>query len=127
MKKHNGGVSRSDRLNAELKREISEIIARKLKNPLVTAMVSVTSVDCSRDLAYAKVFVSVFSADEEKKNSTFAALVDDAKKIRYELSKAMRIRTVPELDFVLDRSLEYGDKMDKLLLKIGVNSEEEEK
>ena len=127
MKKHNGGVSRSDRLNAELKREISEIIARKLKNPLVTAMVSVTSADCSRDLAYAKVFVSVFSADEEKKNSTFAALVDDAKKIRYELSKAMRIRTVPELDFVLDRSLEYGDKMDKLLLKIGVNSEEEEK
>ncbi len=127
MKKHNGGVSRSDRLNAELKREISEIIARKLKNPLVTAMVSVTSVDCSRDLAYAKVFVSVFSADEEKKNSTFAALVDDAKKIRYELSKTMRIRTVPELDFVLDRSLEYGDKMDKLLLKIGVNSEEEEK
>ena len=127
MKKHNGGVSRSDRLNAELKRQISEIIARKLKNPLVTAMVSVTSVDCSRDLAYAKVFVSVFSADEEKKNSTFAALVDDAKKIRYELSKAMRIRTVPELDFVLDRSLEYGDKMDKLLLKIGVNSEEEEK
>ena len=127
MKKHNGGVSRSDRLNAELKREISEIIARKLKNPLVTAMVSVTSVDCSRDLSYAKVFVSVFSADEEKKNSTFAALVDDAKKIRYELSKTMRIRTVPELDFVLDRSLEYGDKMDKLLLKIGINSEEEEK
>ena len=127
MKKHNGGVSRSDRLNAELKREISEIIARKLKNPLVTAMVSVTSVDCSRDLAYAKVFVSAFSADEEKKNSTFAALVDDAKKIRYELSKTMRILSVPELDFVLDRSLEYGDKMDKLLLKIGVNSEEEEK
>lgn len=39
-------------------------------------------------------------------------------KIRYELGKSMRIRTVPELDLILDRSLEYGDKMDKLLYKI---------
>ena len=119
MKKNAGGVSRADRLNAEFKREISEIIARKLKDPMITAMVSVTSVDCSRDLSYAKVFVSVFSTDEEKKNSTFSALASDAKKIRYELGKSMRVRTVPELDFMLDKSIEYGDKMDKILYKIG--------
>jgi len=124
MKKHGGGVSRTDRLNAELKREISEIIAKKLKNPAVTAMVSVTDVDVSPDISYAKVFVSVFSTDENKKNESFAALCADAKKIRYELGKSMRIRTVPELDLVLDRSLEYGDKMDKLLHKI---SEDEKK
>ncbi len=119
MKKHGGGVSRSERLNAELKREISEIISRKIKNPLITAMISVTDVDCAPDLSYARVFVSVFSTDEEKKNSSFAAIRSDAKKIRYELSKSMRIRTVPELEIILDRSIEYGDKMDKLLLKIG--------
>lgn len=124
MKKHGGGVSRTDRLNAELKREISEIIAKKLKNPAVTAMVSVTDVDVSPDISYAKVFVSVFSTDENKKNESFAALYADAKKIRYELGKSMRIRTVPELDLILDRSLEYGDKMDKLLYKI---SEDEKK
>lgn len=124
MKKHGGGVSRTDRLNAELKREISEIIAKKLKNPAVTAMVSVTDVDVSPDISYAKVFVSVFSTDENKKNESFAALCADAKKIRYELGKSMRIRTVPELDLILDRSLEYGDKMDKLLHKI---SEDEKK
>ena len=118
MKKHGGGVSRTDRLNAELKREISEIIAKKLKNPAVTAMVSVTDVDVSPDISYAKVFVSVFSTDENKKNESFAALCADAKKIRDELGKSMRIRTVPELDLILDRSLEYGDKMDKLLYKI---------
>ena len=118
MKKHGGGVSRTDRLNAELKREISEIIAKKLKNPAVTAMVSVTDVDVSPDISYAKVFVSVFSTDENKKNESFAALCADAKKIRYELGKSIRIRTVPELDLILDRSLEYGDKMDKLLYKI---------
>lgn len=124
MKKHGGGVSRTDRLNAELKREISEIIAKKLKNPAVTAMVSVTDVDVSPDISYAKVFVSVFSTDEKKKNESFTALCADAKKIRYELGKSMRIRTVPELDLILDRSLEYGDKMDKLLYKI---SEDEKK
>ena len=124
MKKHGGGVSRTDRLNAELKREISEIIAKKLKNPAVTAMVSVTDVDVSPDISYAKVFVSVFSTDENKKNESFAALCADAKKIRYELGKSMRIRTVPELDLILDRSLEYGDKRDKLLHKI---SEDEKK
>ena len=124
MKKHGGGVRRTDRLNAELKREISEIIAKKLKNPAVTAMVSVTDVDVSPDISYAKVFVSVFSTDENKKNESFAALCADAKKIRYELGKSMRIRTVPELDLILDRSLEYGDKMDKLLHKI---SEDEKK
>lgn len=124
MKKHGGGVSRTDRLNAELKREISEIIAKKLKNPAVTAMVSVTDVDVSPDISYAKVFVSVFSTDENKKNESFAALCADAKKIRYELGKSMFIRTVPVLDLILDRSLEYGDKMDKLLYKI---SEDEKK
>ncbi|MDY2842284.1 MAG: 30S ribosome-binding factor RbfA [Candidatus Borkfalkiaceae bacterium] len=123
MKKNAGGVSRADRLNAEFKREISEIIARKLKDPMITAMVSVTSVDCSRDLSYAKVFVSVFSTDEEKKNSTFSALASDAKKIRYELGKSMRVRTVPELDFMLDKSIEYGDKMDKILLKLSEDGE----
>ena len=124
MKKHGGGVSRTDRLNAELKREISEIIAKKLKNPAVTDIVSVTDVVVSPDISYAKVFVSVFSTDENKKNESFAALCADAKKIRYELGKSMRIRTVPELDLILDRSLEYGDKMDKLLYKI---SEDEKK
>ena len=124
MKKHGGGVSRTNRLNAELKREISEIIAKKLKNPAVTAMVSVTDVDVSPDISYAKVFVSVFSTVENKKNESFAALCADAKKIRYALGKSMRIRTVPELDLILDRSLEYGDKMDKLLYKI---SEDEKK
>ena len=123
MKKNAGGASRADRLNAEFKREISEIIARKLKDPMITAMVSVTSVDCSRDLSYAKVFVSVFSTDEEKKNSTFSALASDAKKIRYELGKSMRVRTVPELDFMLDKSIEYGDKMDKILLKLSEDGE----
>lgn len=111
-------VSRSDRFNAELQKEIYEIISRKLKNPLVTEMFSIVAVDVSRDLSHAKVYVSVYSKNEEKKTATFEAIKNDAKKIRFELAKVVRARTVPELHFFMDTSMEYGDKMEKLFKAI---------
>jgi ribosome-binding factor A len=107
-------ISRNDRLNGEFQKEIYEIISRRLKNPLITEMFSILRVDCSRDLSSAKVYVSVYSTDQNKKKITFDAIKADAKKIRFELAKVIRARTVPELQFVLDDSMEYGDKMDKL-------------
>ena len=111
-------VNRNDRLNAEFQKEIYEIISRRLKNPLVTEMFSVLRVDTSRDLSHAKVFISVYSKDAVKKQATFEAIKGDAKKIRYELSKVIRARTVPELHFFSDDSMEYGDKMEKLFKNI---------
>ena len=73
-------ISRNDRLNGEFQKEIYEIISRRLKNPLVTEMFSILRVDCSRDLSYAKVYVSVYSTDEGKKKATFDAIASDAKK-----------------------------------------------
>jgi ribosome-binding factor A len=116
--RRNNGVSRNDRLNGEFQKEIYEIISRKLKNPLVTEMFSILRVDSSRDLSYAKVYVSIYSKDENKRMQTFKAIQADAKKIRYELAKVIRARTVPELNFVLDDSMEYGDKMEKLFKSI---------
>ena len=117
MKKRTG-VNRNDRLNGEFQKEIYEIITRRLKNPLITEMFSVLRVDSSRDLSYAKVYISVYSKDPAKKQSTFDAISGDAKKIRYELAKVIRARTVPELHFVLDDSMEYGDKMERLFKSI---------
>lgn len=116
--RRNNGVSRNDRLNGEFQKEIYEIISRRLKNPLVTEMFSILRVDSSRDLSYAKVYVSVYSTNAEKKKATFEAIKADAKKIRFELAKVIRARTVPELNFILDDSMEYGDKMDKLFKSI---------
>ena len=116
--KRNSKISRNDRLNGEFQKEIYEIISRRLKNPLITEMFSILRVDCSRDLSYAKVYVSIYSANEEKKKATFDAISKDAKKIRYELAKVIRARTVPELQFILDDSMEYGDKMEKLFKAI---------
>ena len=118
MVKRRSGANRQERLNSELQKEIYEVISRKLKNPLVSEMFSVIKVDCSKDMSHAKVFVSVYSKDQEKRDKTFKAMVDDAKKIRYELSKSMLLRTVPELHFILDDSMEYSDKINKLFLQI---------
>ncbi len=116
--RRNSGVSRSDRINSELQKEIYEIISRKLKNPLITEMFSILAVDCANDLSFAKVYVSVFSTNKEKSEATFDAIKADAKKIRFELAKVIRARTVPELNFILDGSMEYGDKMDKIFKQI---------
>ena len=119
MKRVSGGVSRTERLNSEFQREICDVILRRLKNPLVTEMVSVVKVDVSPDLAHAKVFLSVFSVSEVKKQATFNAIKCDAKRIRHELSKTMRIRTIPELHFILDDSMEYSAKISSLINKVG--------
>ena len=118
MNNRNGAVKRTDRLNSELKKEIFEIISRRLNDPEITEMVSVTGVDVTRDLSQAKVFISVFSTDKNKQEKTFNAIKKNAKKIRFELGGSMRIRTVPELSFVLDGSMEYSDKMNKLFAEI---------
>lgn len=115
MARTNRSVSRTDRLNEEFKREISEIIARRLKNPAITEMVSVMRVETAGDLSHARVYVSVFSKDPEKKAATFAAVKSEAGRIRKELSAVMRIRTVPELHFFEDDSMEYSDRINKLL------------
>ena len=110
-------VKRTDRLNGEYQREIYNIIKR-LKNPEITEMFSVLRVDATADLKYAKVFISVFSTDAEKKKKTFDAIKSSAKTIRYELSKVMYGRTVPELTIIDDDSIEYAGKMEQLFEKI---------
>ena len=110
--------NRTEKLNSIFKQDIYTIITRKLKNPFITEMFSITKVDTSKDLSHAKVYISVFSTNEEKKNTTFTEICNDAKKIRHELAKISNVRTVPELHFVLDDSMEYGDNMDKLFKKI---------
>lgn len=113
-----GNSNRGERLNAEFQKEIYDVIKRKLKNPLVTEMFSVTKADVSKDLKNAKVFISVFSTNKEKAKTTFDAIVSDAKKIRYELAHSMNIRSVPELHFINDDSMEYSQKISGLLNKI---------
>ncbi len=105
---------RIDRLNSAMKRVIAEVINNKLKDPRITDMVSVMSVEVAKDLKTAKVYLSIFGATEE--NETFMAIKRAAGFIRKELSIAFSdIRTVPSLEFRLDKSMEYSSKIESIL------------
>lgn len=81
----------------------------------MSAIISVTEVDVAPDLKSANVYVSIFDTDKAKAENTFQIIKENAGFIRFELSKIMRTRTVPELRFAADTSMEYGAKIDKIL------------
>ena len=116
-------VKREQRLNSEFQREIYDILKNKVKDPEISEMFSILEVDTTNDLKYAKVYVSVFSTDENKRAATFAAISRAAKQVRGELSRIMHIRTVPEFTFILDNSSVYGQKIDDILSKITYSTE----
>lgn len=106
---------RSRRVADLLKEEISEIIMRRLKDPRL-GFVTVVDVSVTDDLKLARVYVSTLK-DEEKAH-TIEILQSAKSFIRSELSKRLRMKTVPELEFRVDTSIEYGSRIDKLLREI---------
>jgi len=115
-------INRIDRISEEVKREISNIIQNEIKDPRLPSMVSITAVNVTKDLKFAKVFVSVLASEEEKKNA-LAALKSAAGFIRRELSRSVQLRNTPELHFVLDDSIEKGAYISGLINKTMEKSE----
>ena len=109
--------NRGKRLAGEFQKEISAVISQKLRNkyPELSAIVSVTETDVAPDLKSAKVYVSIFDPDTDKRAQSFEIIKQNAGFIRHELAMVMHLRTVPELRFILDDSMEHGSKIDKIL------------
>ncbi len=108
---------RGERLAGEFQKEISSVISGRLRSdyPRLSAIISVTSVDVAPDLKSAKVYVSIYDPDKERAADSLAILKESAGVIRHELSKVMRLRTVPEIRIKLDESMEYGEKIDRII------------
>lgn len=107
-------IDRIDRISEEIKREISSIIQNDIKDPRLPGFVSVVSVNVTRDLRYAKVFVSIYGSEEEKKNG-ISALKSAAGYIRREVGHRVQVRYTPEIHFELDDSIEHGARISRLL------------
>ena len=116
MNKPKGGGNRLNRINEELKREISNIINYEVTNSNVTGMISVTSVKISPDLRYAKVFLSILNSRNTKQ--TLAALKSSSGFIRSRIAAKINLRVTPELVFELDESMQYGEKIETILKDI---------
>ena len=115
MKNQNGN-NRLNRINEELKREISNIINYEVTNSNVTGLISVTKVKISPDLRYARVYVSVLNSRNTKQ--TLAGLKSSSGFIRSRIAEKINLRVTPELVFELDDSMQYGEKIDTILKDI---------
>lgn len=108
---------RTDRLNSLLKEVISEVIRKDVRNPHVNELVTVTRVDITKDLHYAKVYISVIG-DERTKAETLAALQSAAGFIAVHSAKKVVMRYFPELTFRLDDSVDHHMRIAELLSEI---------
>ena len=104
---------RTDRIAPLIMREAEKIIREDLSDPRTKCLFSITHVDVTKDLRYAKVFVSIY--EEDKREGMMKALKSAAGFIRRGVGQAIQLRYTPELLFVLDTSIEYGVHMSKLI------------
>ena len=108
--------ARLNRVNEELKKEISRILTFELQNSKVTGLVSVTKVKITPDFRYAKIYVSILNSKSNAK--TMEGLKESSGFIRSQIAKNINLRVTPELDFEIDDSLSYGAKIDNILKEL---------
>ncbi len=106
--------NRVRRVAEQIKKDIGQIIASQIKDPRVAGITSITEVQLTRDLRYASVYVSIFGTDLEKEE-TLQTLIRAAGYIRGEIGRRIRLRYVPEINFFLDNSIEYGVHIENVI------------
>ena len=115
--------NRLNRIDEELKKELSQIISFELKNPEATGLISVTKVKITPDLKYAKVYVSMLNSKNEEKK--LEALKQSAGFMRSLIAKRVNLRITPELVFEKDDSMEYGAKIDAIIKELKEESKDD--
>lgn len=113
---------RSTRVGEQMKKELADILSRKIKDPRV-GFVTVTDVRVTGDLQQAKVYITILG-DEEKKQDTLKGLAKANGFIRSEIGKRIRLRKTPEIIFEFDDTIDRGNRIDRLLHEINESNEE---
>jgi ribosome-binding factor A len=104
---------RTRRVAEQIRRELAELLREEISDPRL-AMVSMTSVEVSKDLAYAKVYITILGNTEERPE-LLMRLNQVAPLLRHELGRRMHIRTVPRLQFIYDEIVEQGAQLSSLI------------
>ncbi len=113
---------RLDRISEEVRHALDKII-REMNDPRITGTYSVTRADVTRDLRYAKVYISVLETD--KADEMIRALKKAAGFIRHELGSRVQLRYTPELLFYRDDNIAYGVHISEILKNVGAGTEDE--
>ena len=112
---------RIERVNNLLRREISQLLQRQVKDPRLGGFITVTKVSTSPDLRSAKIFVSSISS-EVRKEELLSVLAGASGFLRGELTKRLKLRHIPELTFHWDDSIERGDHLLRLIERVRADS-----
>ncbi len=109
--------SRTQRVSQQLQKELALILQREVRDSRI-GMVTISDVEVSRDLAYAKVFVTFLCVGEQTPESSLAALKEHEVQIRMMLGKRIRLRLTPEVRFTYDNTLVEGMRMSNLVSEV---------
>ena len=107
------------RINKQLQREISLLLGERIKKETVKDAI-ITGVDCARDLERARVFFTAL--DPRRRPALLEELQSVGGVLRTLLGQSMRLRQIPALEFVMDESADYGEKIDGILARLGMDS-----
>ena len=102
------------RVNAEVMRELGNIIRGGIKDPRISPLTSVVAVEVTPDLKFCKAYISVLG-DEKAKQDTIKGLKSAEGYIRRQLASSINLRNTPQINFVMDQSIEYGVNMSKMI------------
>ncbi|PMH41195.1 ribosome-binding factor A [Vibrio sp. 10N.286.49.B3] len=109
--------SRTQRVSQQLQKELALILQREVRDSRI-GMVTISDVEVSRDLAYAKVFVTFLCIGEQTPESCLAALKEHEVPVRMALGKRIRHRLTPEVRFTYDNTLVEGMRMSNLVSEV---------
>ena len=115
---------RIDRISEQVRHEVDRIIREEVSDPRVAGTFSITRAEVTRDLRYAKIYVSVL--EDEKRDDLMKALKSASGFIRRSLGKNMLIRYAPELQFISDQNIAYGVHIAKMLADAQASASDEQ-
>lgn len=127
-----GKGHRQGRLGEEIRKIISELLLRELKDPRLSAMISVTAVEVTSDGSYATVYLSVLGMNpaaediEQQQQDVLDGMKNARGLIRKEIGRQVKLRHVPDLIFKIDKSMEYSRHIDKIINELDIRHDSEE-
>ena len=113
---------RTDRVAEMMQRKLAQIIQQEIKDPRLPSLVTISAVKVARDLGHAKIYFTVYNGDAVQTEGILNAA---ASYLRTALARTVTLRTVPQLHFIHDKSVEYGSRLSRLIDDLNPDDNEE--
>lgn len=114
---------RIEKINSELQIEIANIINNEIKDPRVNGIISVLRIETDNDLYMSNVYISIYNS--KNKEETFKSLQNSSGFVRKELSRRVKLRTIPIINFKLDKSIDYSENINSILEKLDIPNDDD--